>query len=106
MAGLGAAKKRANEEAGDEKLYRGRYAAATVPAAQSVAGEELATARAREPKDVLEVRKRSRECAGNSGIKRTAHCAQQKDTGDARTDLEGSVGDVLVRHAIAREVKQ
>ena len=31
---------------------------------------------------------------------------QREDGGDARTDLEGAVRDVLVRYPIAREVKE
>jgi hypothetical protein len=71
-----------------------------------VAGEELATARPREANEVLEVRTGSRDRAGDSGIKWSAHRGQEQDSGDARADLEAAVGDVLLRDPIAREVKE
>ncbi len=77
-----------------------------MPTAQPVAGEELATAWPREAKDVFEVRTRSRERAGDGGIERSAHSAEEQDACDARADLEGAVRDVLVRDPIAREVKE
>ena len=77
-----------------------------MPAAQPVAGEELATAWPREAKDVFEVRTRSRDRARDGGIERSAHSAEEQHSGDARTDLEGAVRDVLVRYPIAREVKE
>ncbi len=100
------AKKDGDEEAGEEELHGRGYAAASVPTAQPVAGEELATAWPREAKDVFEVRKRGREGARDGGIERSARSAEEQDARDARTDLEGAVGDVLVRHAIAGEVKE
>jgi hypothetical protein len=71
-----------------------------------VAGEELATARPREANEVLEVRTGSRDRAGDSGIKWSAHRGQEQDSGDARADLEAAVGDVPLRDPIAREVKE
>ena len=53
---LAAPKKKANEEAGEDELGRRRNAATAVPAAEAVAGEELAPARSRQAKDVLKVR--------------------------------------------------
>jgi hypothetical protein len=100
------AKKDGDEEAGEEELHGRGYAAASVLTAQPVAGEELATAWPREAKDVFEVRKRSRERARDGGIERSARSPEEQDARDARTDLEGAVGDVLVRHAIAGEVKE
>jgi len=55
---------------------------------------------------VFEVRTRSRDRARDGGIERSAHSAEEQDGGDARTDLEGAVRDVLVRYPIAREVKE
>jgi hypothetical protein len=103
---LARAKKDGEEEAGEEELDRCGYAAAPVPAAQPVAGKELPPTWPREAKDVFEVGKRSGERARDGGIERSAHGAQKQDGGDARTDLEGAVGDVLVRHSIAHEVKE
>jgi hypothetical protein len=71
-----------------------------------MAGEELATAWPREGKYVLEVRERSREGTGDGRIERSAHSAEEQDARDARTDLKGAVGDVLMGDAIAREVKE
>jgi hypothetical protein len=56
-------------------------------------------------KDVLEVRRRSGECAADGRIERSAHRGEEQDTGDPRADLEAAVGDVLVRHPIACEVE-
>jgi hypothetical protein len=100
------AKEEADEEAGEEELDRCGYAAAPVPAGQPMAGEELASAWLREAKDVFEVRTRSRERAHDGGIERSAHRTEQQNAGDARTDLESAVSDVLVRYPIAREVKE
>jgi hypothetical protein len=103
---LAVAKKDADEEAGEEELdWRGE-AAAPVPAAKPVAREELATAWPREAQDVFEVRTRSRDRTRDGGIERSAHGAEEQDGGDARTDLEGAVRDVLVRYPIARKVKE
>jgi hypothetical protein len=77
-----------------------------VPAAKPVAGKKLATAWPREAEDVFKVRTRSRDRARDGGIERSAHTAEEQDGGDARTDLEGAVRDVLVRYPIAREVKE
>jgi hypothetical protein len=103
---LAPVKKHRDEKTGEKELGRRGYAAAPVPAAQPVAGEELATAWSREAKDVFEVGQRSRERARDGGIERSAHSAEKQDAGDARTDLERAVGDVLVRHSIACEVKE
>jgi hypothetical protein len=100
------AKKEADEETGEEELERRGDAAAPVPAAQPMAGEELATAWLREAKDVFEVRTRSRERARDGGIERSAYGAEQQNASDARTDLESAVSDVLVRYPVAREVKE
>jgi hypothetical protein len=77
-----------------------------VPAAEAVAGEELASARARKAKDVLEVRRRSGERAADGRIERSAHCGEEHHFGDARADLEAAVGDVLVRDPITCQVEQ
>jgi hypothetical protein len=71
-----------------------------------MAGEELAPARARQRKDVLEIRRRSSERAADGRMERSAHGGEEQHTADARSDLEATVGDVLVRHPIACEVEQ
>jgi hypothetical protein len=77
-----------------------------VPAAEAVAGEELAPAGPREAKDMLEVRRGSGERPADSRIERSAHGGEEQDCSDARADLEAAVGDVLVRHPVSREVEQ
>jgi hypothetical protein len=72
----------------------------------AVAGEELAAAWARQPKNMLDVWSRSGERAADGGIERSAYCGEEENAGDPRADLEAAVGDVLVWHAIACEVKQ
>src|SRR5439155_2987224 len=74
---LAVAKKDGDQGAGEEELDRRRYAAAPVPTAQAVAGEELATAWPREAKDVFEVGKGSRQGSRDSGIERSAHIANE-----------------------------
>jgi hypothetical protein len=103
---LAPAKKEANEEARDDELDRRREAATAMPAMEPVAGEELAPARPREAKDVLEVRRRSGERAADGWIERSPDRGEEENSGDARADLEAAVGDVLVWHPIACEVEQ
>jgi hypothetical protein len=103
---LAAAKEEADEDAREEELDRRRKTAASVPAMQAMTREELASARPRQTKEVLEVRSRSSECAGHRGIERSAHRREEQDCGDARADLEPAVGDVSVRHPIADEVEE
>jgi hypothetical protein len=103
---LAPAKKEANEEASDDELDRRRDAATPVPAVKAVAREELASARPREAKDVLEVRRRSGECAADGRIERSSHRGEEQDSGDARADLEAAVGDVLVWHPITGKMEQ
>lgn len=103
---LAPAKKEANEEASEEELGRRRHAATPVPAVEAVAREELAPAGPGEPKDVLDVRTRSGERSADGRIERSAHGGEEQHTADARSDLEATVGDVLVRHPIPCEVEQ
>jgi hypothetical protein len=71
-----------------------------------VTREELAPAGPREAKDVLEVWNRCRERTDDRGIERPAHRREKKNRSDARADLEVAIGNVLVRHQIAGEVKE
>ena len=77
---LAARKKKADEEAGEDELDRRRNAATAVPAAEAVAGEELTPARPRESKDVLEVRGRSGERAGDGRIERSSVARTWRDS--------------------------
>jgi hypothetical protein len=99
-------KKKADKKAGEDELRRRRNAAAAVPAVEAVAGEELAPARPREVKDVLEVRRGSGERAAHGRIERSPRRGEEQHCSDARADLEAAVGDVLVRHPIAGEMEK
>jgi hypothetical protein len=103
---LAAAKKEADKEAREEELDRRRKTTAPVPALEAMTREELAPARPRQPKEMLEVWRTSSERAGHRGIERSAHRGEEHDRGDARADLEATVGDVSVRHPIADEVEE
>jgi hypothetical protein len=96
----------ADQKAGHEELDRGRHSTAPVPAAQPVAREELASAGPGEPQDVFEVWTRSRERAGHGRIERPARPGEEQDGGDPRRNLEAAVCNVLVRHAVARQVEE
>jgi hypothetical protein len=103
---LAAAKKEADEETRDKELDRRRKTAAPVPAVEAVTREELAPARPRQPKEVLEVGSRSRERAGHRRVEGSAHRGEEQDCGDPRADFEAAVGDVTVPHPIAGEVEE
>jgi len=103
---LAPAEKEAHEEARDDELDRRRDAATAVPAVEAVAGEELASARPREAKDVLEVRRRSGERAAHGWIERSPERGEEQHPGDARADLEAAIGNVLVWHPIACKMEQ
>jgi hypothetical protein len=87
-------------------LDRRRKTTAPVPAMEAMTREELAPARPRQPKEMLEIWRTSSERAGHGGIERSAHRGEEHDCGDARADLEAAVGDVTVRHPIADEVEE
>jgi hypothetical protein len=65
----------------------------------------LAAARPRQPKNMLDVRRRSGECAADGRIERSAYRGEKENAGDPRADLEAAVGYVLVWQAIACEVE-
>jgi hypothetical protein len=77
-----------------------------VPAVEAVAREELAPTGPREAKDVLEVRRRSGKRAADGWIERSPDRGEEKNSGDARADLEAAVGDVLVWHPITCKMEQ
>jgi hypothetical protein len=70
-----------------------------------MARKELAPARAREPEDVLDVGQRGGYGADDSRVERPATHAEQEHGGCAARGLEPARGDVLVRHAVAQEVR-
>ncbi len=103
---LAAAKKKTDEEPREEELDRRRKTAAPVPATEAVTREELAPARPRKPKEMLEVGRTSGERPGHRRIERSTRRCEEQDCGDARADLEAPVEDVTVRHPIADEVEE
>jgi hypothetical protein len=71
-----------------------------------MAREQLATARLGEAQDMFEVRERGCESTRDGGIERPSNSAEKQDASDARPDLEGPVGDVLMGDPISREVEK
>jgi hypothetical protein len=67
--------------------------------------EELYSARAQEREDVLEIRGGARRGAQRRGIERASPRGEDQETREAAADLEATRAEVLVRHAVAREVK-
>jgi len=67
--------------------------------------EELPSARAQERENMLEVRGGARGCAERRRIEGASPRREEEDASDAAADLEASGADVLVRHAVAREVE-
>jgi hypothetical protein len=71
-----------------------------------MAREELATLGPWKPEHVLQVRRGRRQCSGDRRIERAAHECEEQHRCDPGADLEATIPDVLVRHAVAREVQQ
>jgi hypothetical protein len=67
--------------------------------------EDLPPARAQEREDMLEVRGRACGGAECRRIEGASPRRQEEDGSDAAADLEPTGADVLVRHAVAREVE-
>ena len=99
-------KNETDEETGEQELDGRRKTTASVPAAEAVAREELASARPWETKEVLEVWRSRSEGAGHRRIERPTHRGEEQDSNDARADLEAPVGDVTVWHPITEEVEE
>jgi hypothetical protein len=93
---------RAENRAGQQELQVCREAPRAVPSSRPV--EELATARAQEREDVLEVRGGARRCAERRRIERAAPRGQEKEARETAANLEAARADVLVRQAVARKV--
>jgi hypothetical protein len=67
--------------------------------------EELSSARAQEREDVLEVGGGARRGAKCRWIERASSRGEKEEAGETAGDLEATQGDVLVRHAVTREVE-
>ena len=74
--------------------------------ATTAAVKDLLAAHAKPRHDVLEIGHRSGCTAHHGGIERAAPRCEQRKRDETAADLEAPVGDVLVRHAIAREVQR
>ena len=92
-----------HERTRSEQLRLGRDADA-VPAAAAM--EELLSARPEPRDEVLEIGHRRRGAAEHRGVERAAPSREQAEHDEAAADLEAPIGDVLVRHAIARDVQR
>ncbi len=71
----------------------------------AAAVEELATARAQEQEDVLEVGCGARPAAERRRIERAAASGEEDEARETAADLEAARAEVLVGQPIAREVK-
>jgi hypothetical protein len=67
--------------------------------------EELASARAQEREDVLEVRGGARRGAKCRWIERASARGQEQEARETAADLEATRADVLMGQAVAREVE-
>jgi hypothetical protein len=94
---------RAENHAGQQELQVGREAPRAVPAEAAV--EYLPPARAQEREDVLEVRGGARRGTKRRRIERASPRSEEEDAGETAADLEATRADVLMRHAVAREVE-
>ena len=94
---------RAENRAGEQELQVCREVSGAVPAAAAV--EELATARAQEGEDVLEVGGGARRGTERRRIERAAARGEEDEARETAADLEAARADVLVRQAVAREVE-
>jgi hypothetical protein len=74
-----------------------------MPAAAAV--EELPPARAQEREDMLEVGGGARRGTNRRRVERASPHGEEEETHDAAADLEATRPNVLVRHAVAREVE-
>ena len=76
-----------------------------VPAADAVAGEELAPAGARQRQDVLDVRHGSADRADHRRVERPSRRGEQGEAREAAQRLEAPRGHVLVRHGVAGRMR-
>ena len=98
--------KRAEEEAGGEKLSPGGHAAGPMPTVPAVAREELAAAWTGERQNVFGIRRRRSRSAENRRVERTAQGGEGREHEHAGTELEAPRRDVPVRHRVAEHVEQ
>jgi hypothetical protein len=94
---------RAENHAGQQELQVGREAPRAVPAEAAV--EDLPSARPQERENVLEVRGGACGGAKRRRIERASPRGEKEEAGETAADLEATRGDVLVRHAVTREVE-
>jgi lactoylglutathione lyase len=89
----------AEQQAGDDQLHRRGHAARTGEAG-AMTGEELAPAGARQPHDVLDVRRRGSHRTDSRRIQHASHRRQRDDPEHAAAHLEPSRVDVLVGNPV------
>ena len=94
---------RGENRAGQQELQVCWEAPRAVPASAAV--EELATARAQEREDVLEVGCGARPGAERRRVERAAARGEEDEARETAADLEAARAEVLVGQPIAREVK-
>jgi hypothetical protein len=94
---------RAENRAGQHELQGYREAPRAVPAEAVV--KELPSTRAQERKDVLEIGSGTRCGANRRRIERASPRSEEDHARDTATNLDATRADVLVRQAIAREMK-
>ena len=97
---------RAEDRPRGDELCPGGHAALAMPAAEAVAREELAPARARKREHVLDVGDGRGDPSHDGRVERPARGGEQEQGGGARGDLEAPGGDVAVRHTVAGRVQE
>jgi len=93
-----------DDRARQHELNVRAQATGAVPAARAV--EKLAPARTQPRTDVLEIGRGGRGGPERGGIERAAPAREQGHPDYAGSDLEATIGDVLVRHPIGSETEQ
>src|SRR5215472_11893053 len=86
----------------EQELRLHRHTRAVSAAA---AMEDLLSPRTEPREDVLEIRRRAGSCSEHDRIEQAAASSQQAYQDDAAADLEGAVGDVLVRDLVAGDMQ-
>ncbi len=97
------AEEQADERAGEQELRLGRHPGAV---AAPAAVEDLLPAGTKPRHDVLEVGHRGSHAAEHGRVERATPRGEQSERGQAAADLEAPVWNVLVRHAVPRDMER
>jgi hypothetical protein len=92
-----------NNHAGKQELHVGREAAGSVPPSASV--KHLASARAQQRDDVLEIGGGACCCSKSRRIERSTLSGEKDETEEAAADLEAARGDVSVWQSVTGKVE-